>query len=99
MNLIVILGISTIVVLIGMLIACYFGIRKCLRKIKECDEGMQRCAENAVKDPNDFNWAYLGVAWGELRLEQEGSIWLIGFAIAIALTGITYISYMLFNIL
>lgn len=96
---IAILGISTIVFLIGMLIVCYFGIRKCLRKIKECEEGMQRCAENVVKDSNDFNWAYLGVAWGKLRLEQEGAIWLIGFAITIALTSIIYISYMLFNIL
>jgi hypothetical protein len=95
MNLIVILGTSAIVLFIGILIICYFGIRKCLRKIKECNEGMQRCAENAVKDPNDFNWAYLGVAWCELRLEQEGAIWLIGFLIVICLGCIGYIGYML----
>ena len=95
MNPIVILGTAAIVCLIGTLVICYFGIRKCLRKIKECDEGMQRCAENAVKDPNDFNWANIGGAWGELRFEQEVAIWLIGFLIAICLGGIGYIGYML----
>lgn len=95
MNIEVILGTTAIVFLIGTIIICYFGIRKCLRKIKECNEGMQRCTENAVKNPNDFNLAYLNVAWGELRLEQEVAIWLIVFLIAICLGCIVYIGYML----
>ena len=99
MNSIVILGTAAIVFLIGILIICYFGIRKCLRKIKECDEGMQRCAENAVKDPNDFNWIYMKYTWRNFRTEYVLTVWLISILIVISLSAITYISYMLNNII
>ena len=99
MNSIVILGKAAIVFLIGILTICYFGIRKCLRKIKECDEGMQRCAENAVKDPNDCNWIYMKYTWRNFRTEYVLTVWLISILIVISLSAITYISYMLNNII
>ena len=98
MSIEVILCFALIIILFGTLIMSYFGICSSLRKIKDCNDGITRCIENASKNPDDIDWIYMKWNWKHLRTEYVLTIWVISIVIVISLFAITYIScYMLNN--
>ena len=81
---------------IGSIITFCIAIKKMKRRIKECEEGIERCTNEYANDPTDNNWLYMKFAWKEYKGEFTVTLYLLYFLIGLSLFGMIYIDYMLY---